>query len=330
VGLGIDLGTATTVVSDVRRGIVFDEPSVMLLTHSRARRERVLAVGQEAADLLGRAPLDRFTAVRPLHDGVVTDLETTRLYLRSVVHKAGRRAWELPVRAVIGVPAGSSALERRALLEAAEESGIRPVTALDSVIAGAVGCGFDPLERRVHMVVDIGGGTAEAVAFCFGGVLAHRTSKLAGDEMTQAVSRYLREQHQMHVGELEAEQFKIRSGEDGNGPLVVQGRDAATGRPRLATVQAAEVGDAVRPITEEIVRTLAACLDDLPPQAIADVLSEGVLVFGGSSRVQGLAVDLERALGLPVKLAEEPRTCVAEGAARALRNRRLLAAYGRR
>ena len=327
--LGIDLGTANTVVSDHRHGILFDQPSVMVLRRTGSRRERVLAVGQDAADLLGRAPTAQFAAVRPLDDGVVTDLETTRLYLRAVLRQAGRHALS-PTRAVVGVPAGSSPLEHRALLEAAAEAGIRPVTALDESIAGAVGCGLDPLERRVHMVVDAGGGTAEAVAFCYGGVLAHRSSTLGGDEMTLAVSRHLREQHQLYVGELEAEALKIRAGSNGHGPLVVQGRDAATGRARLATVQAAEVTEAVRPISEEIVRTLAACLDDLPPQAIADVLAEGVLVFGGASRIHGLAEDLERGLGLPVKLAEEPLTCVADGAARALRNRRLLAAYGRR
>jgi rod shape-determining protein MreB len=327
VELGIDLGTANTVVSDVRRGIVVDEPTVMLLRRGGARRDRVLAVGQEAADLLGRTP-SRFVAVRPLHDGVVTDLETARVYLRSVLRQAGRRVW-VPVRAVIGVPVGSTALEHRALLEAADEAGLRPVTALDEAVAGAVGCGIDPLERRVHMVVDAGGGTAEAVAFCYGGVLAHRTSKAGGEEMTVAVARYLREQHQLFVGEQEAESLKIRSGSDGNGPLVLQGRDAATGRPRLATVQAAEVADAVRPIVDEIVRTLSACLDDLPPQAIADVMAEGVLVFGGASLVGGFPQELERALGLPVKLAEQPLTCVAEGAARALRNHALLDAYGR-
>ena len=326
--LGIDLGTANTVISDYRRGILFDQPSVMVLRRSGSRRERVLAVGQEAADLLGRAPPSGFAALRPLNDGVVTDLEMARLYLRSVLQMAGRHAWS-PTRAVIGVPVGSSALEHRALLEAAEEAGIRPVTALDDAIAGAVGCGIDPLERRVHLVVDVGGGTAEAVAFCFGGILAHRTIKLAGDDMTLAVSQYLRVQHQLHVGELEAEALKIRSASNGHGPLVVQGRDAATGRARLATVQGAEVSDAVRPITDEIVRTLAACLDDLPPQAIADVLAEGVLVFGGASRVHDLPEVLERGLGLPVTLAEDPLTCVADGAARALRNRRLLAAYGR-
>jgi rod shape-determining protein MreB and related proteins len=328
VELGIDLGTANTVVCDVRRGILYDEPTVLLLRSGRSGRERVLAVGHEAADLLGRVPTG-FTAVRPLDDGVVTDLETARTYLRAVLHRAGRRSWSPAVRAVIGVPVGSTALEHRALLEAAEEAGIRPVTALDESVAGAVGCGIDPLERRVHMVVDVGGGTAETAAFCFGGVLASRTSKLAGNEMTLAVARYVREQHQLHIGEAEAEAVKIRSGAELDGPLVVQGRDAATGRPRLATVQAAELVDAVRPVTDEIVRTLAACLDDLAPQAVADVMAEGVLLFGGSSQVQGFSAELERGLGLPVKLAEEPLTCVAEGAARALRNRRLLAAYGR-
>ena len=325
--LGIDLGTANTVVSDVRRGIVFDEPSVMLLRPGSPRRRQVQTVGREASELLGRAPA-RFAAVRPLHDGVVTDLETARLYLKAVLERAGRRAWS-PVRAVIGVPADSTALETRALLEAAQEAGIRPVTALDDSVAGAVGCGLDPLERRVHMVVDVGGGTAEAVAFCFGGVLAHRTSKVGGDEMTVAVARYLREQHQLHLGSLEAERVKVFSAAEQNGPLVVHGRDGTSGRPRLATVQAAEVAEAVRPVVDEVVRALTGCLDDLPPQALADVLAEGVLVFGGASLVSGFTRHLETDLGLPVKLAEEPLTCVAEGAARALRNRPLLAAYGR-
>ena len=326
--LGIDLGTSTTVVSDARRGIVHDEPSVLLLRRSNGRRERVFAVGLEAAELLGRAPSE-FVAVRPIHDGAVTDLETVRIYLRAVLQKAGRQHG-LRRRAAIGVSVGSTALEHRALLEAAEECGLRPAVALDKSIAGAVGCGIDPLERRVHMVVDVGGGTAEVVAFCFGGVLAHRSTKLAGEEMTLAVSRYLRDAHHLQVGELEAESLKMRSSGEQDGPLVVQGRDAVSGRPILATVKAAEVTEAVRPITDEILRTLAACLDDLPPQALADVLAEGVVVFGGSSQVQGFPQELEKSLGLPVKLAEAPTTCVADGAARALRNHRLLAAYARR
>lgn len=326
--LGIDLGTATTVIEDVRRGTVFHEPSVMVLRRTGERRARVFAVGQDAADLLGRAP-SGFAAVRPLADGVVTDLETARWYLRTVLGKVGRRIGVLPVRAVVGVPTGSTALEHRALLEAAEEAGIRPARVLDQVVAGAVGCGVDPLERRAHLAVDLGAGTAEAAAFCFGGVLAHRTSKLAGGEMTQAVSQYLREQHQLHVGEDGAEQLKIRSAIDEDAPLVVQGRDAATGRPRLAAVHPAEVTDAVRPIVEEIVRVLAGCLDDLAPQALTDIAEEGVLVFGGAALTPGCAKELERGLCLPLRLAEAPTTCVATGAARALGNRALLDAYSR-
>jgi rod shape-determining protein MreB len=324
--LGIDLGTSNTVVSDVRRGIVFDVPSVLLVRPGGGRRPQIQAVGRDAADLLGRAPT-RFTPLRPLHDGVVTDLESARLYLRAVLSRAGRRPWN-PVRAVIGVPADSTALETRALLEAAQDAGLRPVTALDNPVAGAVGCGVDPLEARVHMVVDVGGGTAEAAAFCFGGILGHRTSKVGGDQMTIAVGRYLREQHQLHVSELEAERVKVLSAAE-DGPLVVHGRDGGSGRARLATVQAPEIADAVRPVVAEVVRALTACLDDLPPQALADVLAEGVLVFGGASLVHGFPQQLESELGLPVKLAEEPMTCVAEGAARALRNRQLLKAYGR-
>jgi rod shape-determining protein MreB len=327
VDLGIDLGTSTTVVAHARRGVLLDEPSVMVLRRDGGRRQKVFAVGQEAADLLGRTPA-RFTPVRPLADGAITDLETARRYLRAVLRTTGSRLRATPRRAVLAVPVGSTALEHRALLEAAEEAGLRPARALDAAIAGAVGCGIDPMERRVHMVVDVGGGTAEAAAFCFGGVLAHRTTRLAGDEMTLAVSRYVQEQHHLVVGELEAEQLKIRSAAD-DGPLVVQGRDAATGRPRLATVQSAEVADAVRPLVEEIVHTLSGCLEDLAPQALGDVLADGVLVFGGASLVQGLEKELERGLGLPITLVDEPRTCVATGGARAAGDRRLLDAYRR-
>ena len=187
----------TPSISDVRHGIVLDQPSVMLLRRGGARRERVLAVGKDAAELLGRAPVRVRrgpTAARRCGHGPG---DGPAVPARGAAEGGTAGVGRPGPRAVIGVPVGSTTLERRALLEAAEEAGIRPVTALDESIAGAVGCGIDPLERRVHMVVDVGGGTAEVAAFCFGGVLTHRTSKLAGDEMTLAVYRHLREQHQM-------------------------------------------------------------------------------------------------------------------------------------
>jgi rod shape-determining protein MreB len=325
---GIDLGTANTVVCDDANGIVFDEPSVLLRRGGGGRRGGIIAIGREASELLGRVPAG-VTVLRPLQDGVITDLETARAYLRAVVRRAARHPWQRSnARVAIGVPSGATALERRALLEAVDEAGIRRATALDEPIAGAVGCGVDPMERRVHMVVDVGGGTAEVTACCFGGVLTSRSCRVAGDEMTVAVYRHLREHHQLVVGEQTAEGLKIRVGFETEPSVVVPGRDAGTGHARLATVPIAEIVEVVRPITDTIVQTLAACLDDLPPEAAGDVLADGVLVFGGAALTGGFVQRLERVFGFPVKVAENPLTCVAEGAARCLRSPGVIEAYG--
>lgn len=326
--LGIDLGTANTVVCDVARGVVLDVPSVMLLRRVRGRRDRVVAIGREAADLLGRAPAG-LAALRPLRDGVLTDLETGRAYLREVVQTVARHTWQRAMsRVVIGVPAGATSLERRALLEAADAAGITRATTLDEPIAGALGCGLDPLDRRVHMVVDAGGGTAEVTAFCFGGKVAARSTRVSGDEMTAAVQQHLREHHQLVVDEGTAEAIKIRCGLEDEPGIVVQGRDAASGRARLVTVPAGEFAEVIRPITGSIVSSLAGCLDDLSPQALSDVLADGVLAFGGASLTPGFVEGVEHLFGLPVKRAENPLTCVAEGAARSAQIPGMLTAYG--
>jgi len=324
--LGIDLGTANTVVCHIRRGVILDEPSVMILRAGR-RRHKVLTVGHEATAILGRTPVDMI-AVRPLQDGVVTDLETARVFIREILRKLPVHPWErIRLRAAVGVPMGATTLERRALIEAAEEAKIAKALLVAEPIAGAVGCGMDPLEPRSHMVVDVGGGTAEVTAFCFGGVLAHRSCRVAGDEMTFAVYEYLRQQHQLIVGELVAEDVKIRAGGEEGPSLVVEGQDAATGRPRLVTVAVQEVTEAIRPITDAIILTLAACLEDLPPQAVSDITAEGVHAFGGGCLLRGFDKLLEEALGFPVRIADHPLTCVAEGAARCLARPAVLDAY---
>jgi rod shape-determining protein MreB and related proteins len=325
---GIDLGTANTVVCDETRGIVFDEPSVLLRRNGAGRRGRLIAIGRDASELLGRVPAG-ITALRPLQDGVITDLDTARAYLRAVVRRAARRPWQRSyARVAIGVPSGATELERHALLEAADEAGIKGATAVDEPIAGAVGCGIDPMERRVHMVVDVGGGTAEVTAFCYGGVLTSRSCRVAGDEMTVAVYRFLREHHHLVVGEKTAEDLKIRVGYETEPRVVVPGRDAASGHARLATIPIAEIVEVLEPITDSIVETLAASLDDLPPEAARDVLADGILLFGGASLTGGFSQRLERAFGFPVKVAENPLTCVAEGAARCLRSPGVTEAYG--
>jgi rod shape-determining protein MreB len=314
-GVGIDLGTANTVVSHPRRGVLLNEPSVMVVRgDTRGKRVKALMVGRDARALVGRCPVG-LTIVRPLHDGVIIDLEAARAYLAGVLPRLSEHSMGRHPRAVIGVPAGSTALERRALVEAADEAGVRRTRLVSEPIAGALGCGINPLEPRAHMVIDIGGGTSEITAFCYGGVLAHRSCRVAGDEMTLALYQYLRAEHQLIVGELTAERVKCQLAVEENLSLIAQGLDAATGRPRLVTLGVSEVVDALRPTVDTIIATLANSLEDLPPEAVNDILEEGVWAFGGGSLLRGFGKILEDGLGFSVRTADRPLTCVAEGAA---------------
>ncbi|MCD2195206.1 rod shape-determining protein [Actinomycetospora endophytica] len=324
VDVGVDLGTANTVVCHPRDGVIFDEPSVMLLRRG-ARRE--VLVGHEAASLEGRTS-PRARSRRPLRGGVITDLEAARTYVRAVAERVAGRQWRWRrLGAVMGVPLGATPLERRALTEAAEEAGMSHVTLLPEPIAGALGCGLDPMERRVHLVVDVGGGTAEIAAFCWGEVLVARSTRQAGDEMTTAVRWHLREAHDLVVDERGAEDIKIRASVDG-GEVVAGGSDARTGRPRLVPVSAEEIDEALRPVVRGVVTALTSCLEELPPQATQDVLAGGVLLLGGGSLVPGLRGDLEKALGFPVKHVDRPLTCVAEGLAAAVAAPAVRRSYG--
>jgi rod shape-determining protein MreB and related proteins len=326
-GVSIDLGTANTVVWDNENGQLFNEPTMMALSFDGGRHSDVLGIGHAAEELVGRAP-DSIEVVRPLRDGVITDLETTRRFLREILQGIAPTWWQRRhLSVVIGVPAGATALERRALLEAAEEAGIGKAQLLPEPVCGAVGCGIDPLRPRTHLVVDVGGGTSEVAAFGSGGMLTFRSSPLAGDEMTLALYQYIRHEHQLVVGELMAEQAKIRAFNDPNPSMVVEGRDAATGRARVVNLAPEEVAEAVAPVTGEIFSALAGCLEDLPPQSVSDVMGEGVIIVGGGSLIPGFGKRLEDAFGFSALMADEPLTRVAEGGARCLANREALAAY---
>ena len=300
-GVGIDLGTANTVIAHPRRGVVVDEPSVMVLRNTPpGKRIRPLMVGREARAVTGRCPPALLT-VRPLHDGVIVDLELARAFLHALPRIGERRPRRL--RAVIGVPAGATPLERRALVEAAEDAGLRRIRLVAEPIAGALGCGINPLEPRAHMVVDIGGGTSEVTAFCFGGILTRRSCRVAGDEMTLALYQYLRNEHQLIVGELTAERVKCQLAVEENLSILAQGLDAATGRPRLVTLGVGELLEALRPTVDTIISTLANCLENLPPQAVNDILEEGVWAFGGGTLLRGFDKLLEDAFGFSVRVA---------------------------
>ncbi|MDA8395672.1 MAG: rod shape-determining protein [Candidatus Dormibacteraeota bacterium] len=327
--LGIDLGTANTVVCRRDGTILLNEPSVMLVYLGADGNRRPILVGRQARELTGRTPVGMAT-VRPIRDGVVTDLQSAKGFINVVIHQVTRRPWErFRPRAICGVPAGATGLERQALVEALEEAGIGHADLIPEPVAGAIGCGIDPLEARAHMVVDVGGGTAEVTAICFGGILAASSCRVAGDEMTAALNQYLRQEHHLIVGELTAEDIKIRlrKVDSAPNPIVVEGRDVFTGKPRMQTLDPDEAALAIRPTVDGIVEALAEVLDRLPPQAVGDIMQGGVLAFGGGSLLEGFQGHLEDALGFSVTLAERPLTCVAEGAAKALSTPRLLAAF---
>lgn len=330
-GFGIDLGTANTVVCHPGRGVVLNEPSIMVVRGNGRAHSAPVLVGSAARELVGRTSAG-MTTIRPLRDGVITDLESARAYIVAILRLVARRPWErLRPRAVIGVPVGATPLERRAVVEAAEEAGIGRAALIPEPVAGAIGCGVDPLAPRAHLVVDIGGGTAEVTAFCYGGILAHRSCRVAGDEMTFALYQYLRQEHGLAVGELTAEDVKLRVGEgagDQAAGLVVEGRDVATGRPRLVTLAPAEVVEALQPTSDVIIQALSSCLEDLPPQTVGDIMTDGLLAFGGGTMLRGFVPLLEEAFGFRVRVVERPLTCVAEGAAACLGRREVLAAYG--
>jgi rod shape-determining protein MreB len=327
-GYGIDLGTANTVVASPARGVLLNEPSVMVVRSDGEHMRGVVAVGRDARELIGRTPVG-MQALRPLRDGVIIDLQTARQYVAATLRKLKRHPWQIiPPSAVIGVPYGATNLEKRALAEAVEEAGIRNVELVPEPIAGSLGCGVDPMTPRAAMVVDIGGGTSEVTAFCFGGILAARSTRVAGDELTSALLHYLRQQHKIIVGELTAENVKIRLGADGSRDLTIEGRDLSSERPSQVTVTGAELEEALRPTISSIVDALSGCVQDLPPQAVADIMQDGVLVFGGGSMLAGLERRLQETFGLKVRRAENPLTCVAEGAALCLVRKNVVKAYG--
>jgi len=325
---GIDLGTANTVVCRPGPRIILNEPSVMTV-RANGHGPVPVRVGHEARELMGRTPVG-LTTVRPIRDGVITDLQSARAFIVAILRMAMHHPWErIRLHAAVGVPAGATALERRGLIEAVEEAGVSRVDLIPEPVAGAIGCGIDPLLPRAHMVVDVGGGTAEVSAFCFGGILANRSCRVAGDEMTLALLQYLRQEHQLMVGELTAEDIKIRLRDataEGQ-PLVIEGQDLLTSRPRLMTLDPREVTAALRPTVDGIVDALTGCLEDLPPQAVGDIMHEGVIAFGGGSLLAGFEQRLEEEFGFSVHHAARPLTCVAEGAALVVSMPSVIAAY---
>jgi rod shape-determining protein MreB len=318
VDMGIDLGTANTLVYVRGRGIVLNEPSVVAV---RKGTTKVLldgrAVGNTAKEMLGKTP-GNIVAIRPMKDGVIADFEITEAMLKYFIHKVHGRSWGVSPRVVIAIPSGITPVEKRAVINSAERAGARRVYLMEEPMAAAIGCGLPFAEPRGSMIVDIGGGTSEVAILSLGGVVTSSSVRIAGDEMDEAVVAHMKAAYDLLIGEQTAEKVKITIGSayplKKEMTMEVRGRCAKVGLPRQVVVTSEEIREAIgQPVTgvlEAVKETLDAC----PPELAGDLIEQGVTLCGGGSLLRGIAKTIAEEVGLPVRIADDPLTAVVRGA----------------
>ncbi|MGD9495840.1 MAG: rod shape-determining protein [Armatimonadota bacterium] len=316
--LGIDLGTANTLVHVKGRGIMLREPSVVAVDSTTGQ---VLSVGEEAKRMVGRTPA-QIRAVRPLRDGVIADFDTTEAMLHHFIQKVlSRRMWEHP-RVVIGVPSGITEVERRAVEEAARRAGAWSALVIDEPMAAAIGSGLPVGEPVGSMIVDIGGGTTEVAVISLGGICTSRSVRVAGEEMDEAISAYVRHELNLFIGERTAEEIKIRIGSAFPLPeeqqITIRGKDLMSGLPRSMPLTSQQVREAIREPLGVIVELIKETLDDTPPELAADVMNSGIVLAGGVALLRGLDQLISAETDVPVYVADDPLTAVVAGTARYL------------
>ena len=312
--IGIDLGTANTLVYVSGRGIVIDEPSVVALNEKTGQ---VVAVGADAKNMLGKTP-SHIRAVRPLSHGVISDFEVTEELLAYLLNKAqGGRTRLLGPRVVIGVPTGVTNVQSRAVRDAALTAGAREVFILEEPMAGAIGAKLPITEPIGTMVLDIGGGTTDIAVIALGGTVASKSSHVAGDRFNENIIDYVRSEFQLAIGEKTAEDTKIAIGAvlplEERLTRALRGRDLATGLPREITLTDAHVREAITPSLDSLMDAMKEVIELTPPELLSDVLERGVTVFGGGALLRGLPELLAKMLGVPVHIAPDPLTAVVRG-----------------
>ena len=315
--IGIDLGTANTLVYVKDQGIVLREPSVVAV---RAGTSQVLAVGDEAKRMLGRTP-GNIVAVRPLKDGVIADFEMTESMLRHFITKVHNRKWVRP-RVVIAVPSGITEVEKRAVKESAAHAGAREVYLIEEPMAAAIGVGLPVQDAAGNMIVDIGGGTTEVALISLSGIVFSRSVRVAGDELDEAIAGYMKRAYNLMIGERTAEEIKIKIGSaypmDKETSMEVKGRDLVAGLPKTLAITSQEVREALLEPIATIVESVRVTLERCPPELSADLVDRGLVLAGGGALLRGLDRLLQEETGLPVHIAEDPLSAVAEGTGRAL------------
>ncbi|TCL70952.1 rod shape-determining protein MreB [Hydrogenispora ethanolica] len=316
--MGIDLGTANTLVYVQGRGIVLQEPTVVAIEKDT---NNIFAVGSEAKQMVGRTP-GNIIAVRPMKDGVIADFDVTEKMLHYFISKSGKNIGILSPRVIIGVPSGVTEVEKRAVMDAGLQAGAREVFLIEEPMAAAIGAGLQVEEPTGNLIVDIGGGTTEVAVISLGGIVSSRSIRIAGDEMNEAIGHYIKRHYNLMVGERTAEDIKREIGSAYPvGPeqkLDVRGRDLLTGLPKTITISSNEVREALTEPVSGIVEAVKMTLEKTPPELAADILDKGIVMAGGGSLLQGIDHLLMEETGMPVQIAEDPLTCVARGTGMAL------------
>jgi rod shape-determining protein MreB len=324
--IGIDLGTANTLVFVRDQGIVLREPSVVAV---QAGTNKVLAVGNEAKRMLGRTP-GNITAIRPLRDGVIADFEVAEEMIKHFIRKVHNRRTFASPQVIVCVPSGSTAVERRAIQESAEAAGARRVFLIEEPMAAAIGAGLPVTEPTGSMVVDIGGGTTEVAVLSLGGIVYSRSVRVGGDKMDEAIIGYIRRNHNLLVGESSAERIKKEIGsaaapEDGDGRLMeIKGRDLMNGVPKELLIYERQIAESLAEPVSNIVEAVKVALEHTAPELSADIVDKGIVLTGGGALLSNLDIVLRNATGLPVSVADDPLTCVALGTGRCLEEMKTL------
>ena len=318
--VGVDLGTANTLVYVKGEGIVVNEPSIVALDRDR---RKLIAVGAEAREMIGRTP-ENIVTVRPLKDGVIADFDVAEEMLRYFIRRAQRNRFLVRPRVVVCVPSGITEVEKRAVRDAAERAGAREVFLVAEPMAAAIGVGLPVNEPVGSMVIDIGGGTSEIAVISLSGVVTHVSERVGGDEMDQAIVQFMKKAHNLLIGERMAEQIKVQIGSayplEKELEMPVKGRDLMANIPKTVVVRSEEVREALQEPVNIIVNATRMALERTPPELSSDILDRGVIMTGGGSLLRGLDRRLREETGLPVSVMDDPLTCVARGAGKILEN----------
>ena len=323
--MGIDLGTANTLVHIKGKGIVLREPSVVAI---KSDTGDVLAVGDEAKRMIGRTP-GSIVAIRPMKDGVIADFDVTQAMLKYFIRKAMNTKSFVRPRVVVGVPSGVTEVEKRAVIDAAQQAGAREAYLIEEPMAAAIGAGLPVEEATGSMVVDIGGGTTEIAVISLGGIVTSCSIRIGGDEMDSSIIQYIKREYNLLIGERTAEEIKINIGTAIVNPnqdktMDIRGRDLVSGLPKTVRIKSSEVCEALKEPVHKIVDAVKGTLEKTPPELAADVMDHGIMMTGGGSLLNSLDKLLSHETGMPVLVSEDALSCVGEGTGRSLENIELL------